>query len=196
MAAAPVEMAAAYGSVVIPPETGEVSMASYCEAISQFYSGVPDKDIIPKPGFANFTIDELLVVSRHVPIVEFAKTFTSAEVQRMRTIILGMSQYQQSPEALEETIDAFNHFVRQYERSKLRRNIWTFSGYLLSSIGKASGLPFGNYLLKYLAKEGRSRADKNRQIATILDQLEASLTGNVPEAIFVSKMKTKLKNKI
>jgi len=196
MAAAPVEIAAAFDSVVIPPETDRASMAPYYETISEFYSGVPDKEIMPRPGYANFAIKELLVVSQLVPIVEFAKTFTGAEVKRFRNIITGMARHHQTPEDLEATIGAFNHFVKQYEKSKLRRNIWSLSGYLLSSLGKTTGIPLGNYLLKYLAKEGRKRADKNPQIATILDQLEATLVGNFPDAIFVSKMKTKLKNKI
>lgn len=196
LAAAPVELAAAYGSVVIPPGNREHSMANHCEIISQFYSGVPGTDVMPKPGFANFAVEELLVVSQHVPIVEFAKTFKSAEIYRFRKIIVGLAQYSQSPEEIEEAVEAFNHFVRSYESSPQRKAVWGISGFLLSTIGKATGLPFGSAILKILLKGSQGQAERNTKMASILHQLEAGLTGSFPDAIFVSKMKTKLKNKI
>lgn len=187
-------LTAAVGATFVPFEHGLIPVY---QMLADLYSGVPDENwIIQQPDYANFAVEDLLVVADRVPVIEFARTFTGAEINRFRETVLMISQNAKSPEDLQENISAFNHFVKSYEKDKKKLNLMNLSGFILGQAGNAKGVPFSTWLIKILQKHVLAYARKNAQLAYILDQMEANIAGAYPNAVLVSGMKTKLKDKI
>lgn len=194
MASPPVELTAALGATFVPVENNLIPIY---QMIADIYSGIPDENwVIQKPDYANFAVEDLLVVSDKVPVVEFAQTFTGAEINRFRETILGISQNVAGVEDLRENIEAFNHFVKSYEKDKNKLNFMNLTGFILNQAGKAQGVPLASWLVKTLQNRVLKQARKSETLSAILDKMEANIVGNFPTAVLVSTMKTKLKNKI
>lgn len=198
MAAAPmVELAAATNSVLMPCTEPGFNLSPFCQIIANFYSGIPGNSVvIPKPDYTNFAVEQILTISEHVPIVELAKTFHGAEVNRFRKLVLDMSSSSSSPEELEDTLEAFNYFVRQYEKDASKFSSWNIRGFLLNQLGKATGLPYGNWILKQLSNIVLKHGNRSEALGQILDSLTGALVGAYPNAILVSGMRDKIKKKI
>ncbi len=198
MAAAPmVELAAATGAVLMPTIEPGFDLSPFCQIIANFYSGVPNNSLlIPKPDYTNFAVEEILTISQHVPILEFAKTFNSAEINRFRNLVLDISNSSASSEDIDATIAAFNYFVKQYENNKSRLSAWNIGGFVLNQMGKASGIPYSSWVLKLLTNTVLKHGAKFEKISSILDSIRGHAHGAYPSAILVSKMRDKIKKKI
>lgn len=189
-----IELTAAVGATFIP--TDEYLTPMY-RALADLYSGVPGENwMMTNPQYANLVVDELLVVGDKVPVLEFAQTFTGPEIKRFREIVLGISQRVNDLGELEENVTAFNHFVKRYEKDRKKLNIMNLSGFVLGQAAKSHGIPFASWLIKILQKNVVTQAKKNNPIASIVDQMEARAVNNFPDAVLVSSLKTKLKDKI
>ncbi len=194
LAAPSIELTAAVGATFIP--TDQYLTPMY-HALADLYSGVPGENwMIANPQYANLVVDKLLVVGDKVPVLEFAQTFTGPEINKFRQIVLGISQNVNDLGELEENVTAFNHFVKLYEKDKKKLNIMNLSGFVLGQAGKLHGIPFASWLVKTMQKYVVTQARKSERIGFIIDQMEARLVNNFPNAVLVSNIKTKLKDKI
>jgi 3-methyladenine DNA glycosylase Tag len=194
LASPSVELTSAVGAILIPTIQ---ELAPIYQMIADLYSGVPDQNwIVQKPSYANFAVEDLLVVADKVPVIEFARTFTGAEINRFRATILAISQNAKDLDGLEENISTFNHFVKSYEKDKKRLNLVNLSGFILGQAAKARGIPFASWLIKILQKHVLKQVDRSQALSEILDQMEANIVGNFPNAVLVSRMKSKLKDQI
>ncbi|MFL5786796.1 MAG: hypothetical protein ACJ748_01975 [Flavisolibacter sp.] len=194
LAAPSVELTAALGATFVPVLN---ELTPIYRMIADLYSGIPNENwIIQKPDYANFAVEDLLVISDKIPVIEFAQTFTGAEINRFRETILAISQNAKDLEDLETNISAFNHFVKSYEKDKNKLNLMNLSGFVLKQSGKTEGIPFASWLIKILQKYVLKQARKSTKLGAILDQMEANVVGNFPNAVLVSTMKTKLKDRI
>lgn len=194
MAAAPsVDIAAAIGAIVIPHD----SLVQQSTMIANLYSGTPEADwVIQKPVESNFIAQELLTVGEHVPVLEFATTFSGNEITRFHKLVLSISKHQERPEDMECTIEAYNYFVKQYEKRPKFLNLWDISGFVLSGAAKLSGIPLPKWIVSAALKKVQNQSSSVMGLGTIIDKLEAGIIGSIPDAVLVSRMRTKLKAKI
>lgn len=194
IASSSVELTAALGATFVPVIN---ELLPVYQMMADLYSGVPDENwMIQEPAYANFAVENLLVVADKVPVTEFAQTFTGAEVNRFRETVLAISQNVKGPEELEENIAAYNHFVKLYERDSKKLNLMNIGGFVLGQAAKAKGIPFASWLIKQLQKYVLKKARNNAALGAIIDHIEANIAGNYPAAVLISGMKTKLKDKI
>jgi hypothetical protein len=197
MSAPPVSWAAATGSFLVPAGDDKFTTAPFSQMLADLYSGVPDKNwVMQRPAYANFAIEELLVIADKIPVVEFATTFSAGQVNRFREVILAISNNNSTPEDLEESVLAFNHFVKEYEKNKNHLGMWNIGGFVLGQIGKATGISFGSWVAKTLTKALEKGSPNNKIIGSIVDKVEGQVQGAFPSAILVSKMKERLKKNI
>lgn len=194
LASPSVELTAAVGATFVPIAS---ELIPIYQMIADLYSGVPSENwIVQNPDYANFAVEDLLVISDKVPVIEFAQTFTGAEINRFRETILTISQNAKGLEDLEENIVAFNHFVKSYEKDKKKLNMMNLTGFILKQAGKVQGIPFASWMVNLLQKNVLKQASKSERLSSIIDQMEANIVGTFPSAVLVSNMKTKLKDKI
>jgi len=188
-----VDLAASTDSILIPVKSKDYDGAPYSSMLADLYSGVPHSEwVVQKPDYANFASEEILSISKQVPIIELATTFNSAEIKRFQEIILSISQHEANIDELGDAISAFNYFVKQYEKDAKNLNFWNIQGFVLGAIGKRTGIPFASWILKNALKY----SSRNLVIGKIFNRLEAEIVGAYPNAILVSRMRDKIKNKL
>ncbi|MDB5122764.1 MAG: hypothetical protein JWP94_893 [Mucilaginibacter sp.] len=198
LSAPAVEWAAATSSVLVPTTIHGYDTTVVSSFIADLYSGIPNADwVMQKKDYANFTAENILAISAYLPVIELATTFNSVETERFRTLVLNISKHQPTFENIAETVEAYNHFVKQYEKNKDHLSAWNIKGFVIGLIGKAvPAVPMASWLmghaLKYVIKLSDSDPTLIRAIATI----EAGLHGSIPDAVLLSKMRDKVKKKL
>jgi hypothetical protein len=68
------------------------------------------------PQAALSTIKDLLAIDNRVSVVEFAREFSSADIQRLRDLVLRLTRENIDPDYLNDAIQKFNAEVRHYEK--------------------------------------------------------------------------------
>jgi|GEM_PF-1650772 len=193
-----VEWAAATGSILIPSTINGYDTASICGLVADVYSGTPNAEwVLQDKDFANFTAENILAIGQYLPVLDLATSFNSIEISRFRKLILDIAHHQPTTEDLLETIEAYNHFVKQYESNKDNWSSWNIKGFVIGLIGKAaSGIPMASWLMGHALKHVIKYTSKDPRLGRAIETIEASLQGGVPEAVLLSKMRDKVKKKL
>ncbi len=194
----PVEWAAATGSILIPTTVGEYDTEPISSLIANVYSGTPSSDwVLQGRSHVNFAAENILTISQYLPVLELATAFNGTEISRFRNLIFDLANNQPVKENLMETIEAYNHFVKQFEKNKDNWATWNIKGFILGLIGKGiTGVPLPSWLLGHVLKHTMKFGGKDPRVAKALDTIEASLQGGLPEAVLISKMRDKVKKKL
>ncbi|SFA55164.1 MULTISPECIES: hypothetical protein [Pedobacter] len=193
-----VEMAASTGSVLVPTTVHGYDTTNVSSLIADLYSGTPRADwVLHNKNFTNFTAENILAVSANLPVIELATTFDSVEIQRFRDLVLNISKHQKTHEDVSETVEAYNHFVRQYEKNKNNLSAWNIKGFVIGLIGKAMpGVPMASWLINHALKHIIKISGNAPELIKIVETIEAELQGGIPDAVLLSKMRDKVKKKM
>lgn len=198
LSAPAVEWEAATGSILIPATIEGYDTAPISGLVADVYSGTPSEDwVLQDRSIANFTAENILTISQYLPVLELATTFNGAEISRFRKLVLDITRHQQTQEGLQETIEAYNHFVKQYEKNKDNLASWNIKGFVLGLIGKGiTGVPMPSWLLGHVLKQTMKFGGKDPRLAKTIETIEANLQGSIPDAVMISKMRDKVKKKL
>lgn len=191
-----VEIAAAVGAILIPVDIEGYDTSPISSVVANLYSGTPDEDLVMLDReSANFTANEILSISKYLPVVELAKTFNSVEIDRFRKLVLDIATHQPSFDDISETVEAYNHFVKLYEKDRDKYAKWNIKGFVIGLAGKQSGIPMASWLMghafKYIGKSA-----SNTGVSDLLRFLNASVQGGLPDAILISSMKEKVRKQL
>jgi len=183
--------------VLIPATINGHDTAPISGLVADVYSGTPNAEwVLQDKGFANFTAENILSITQHLPVLELATTFNGTEISRFRKLILDIAHHQPTMEDVQETIEAYNHFVKQYEKNKDNWSSWNIKGFIIGLIGKASGVSMASWLMGHALKHLIKYSSSDPRLARAIETIEASLQGGVPEAVLLSKMRDKVKKKL
>jgi hypothetical protein len=186
-----VEWSAALEANLIPHPFFGKNIEPLYRTTSLFYSGLPTKDWIPANfEYANLAIEKLLVVDDDVPPVEFATSFSNADINRFRKQIFDISRHKRSPEELLSSIELFNSWVKQYDRS--RNTPWDISGFVLDLVEIPTGIPFFSWTVERIHMLMRKYGVESEGLGDFMDSLA---TDTVPSAVLVSRMRQQLADK-
>ncbi|MEO3404937.1 hypothetical protein AAFN85_13610 [Mucilaginibacter sp. CAU 1740] len=197
MSAPAVEWAAGTGSILIPSTVHGYDTTAVSSLIADLYSGTPSEDwVMQKRDYANFTADNILAINGYLPVVELATTFNSVETARFRKLVLDISKHQGTLEEVAETVEAYNHFVKQYEKNKDHLSAWNIKGFIIGLLGKATDIPMASWLMGHALKYAIKISGNNPSLIKVIETIEAGLQGSVPDAVLLSKMRDKVKKKL
>ncbi|MEC0105367.1 hypothetical protein P4H27_00275 [Paenibacillus taichungensis] len=190
-AANSIEWAAAQNAVLCPVGP----LARNEENLAYLYSGVNNNwkyDIMTSP---NLITDGILTISRHVPVLEIAEAFQGSEIDKLRNLIMRLSE-QQSQEQMTEIIEQFNNRVKHYEKNQKRLDVWDVRGVTLDSIIEVtnSTIPFAGFITKQLGRIAEHIGSKNGEVETVLRRIEAKMSRTSPDVILVSRARDKIKD--
>lgn len=192
-AANSIEWAAAQNAVLCPVGP----LARNEENLAYLYSGVNNNwkyDIMTSP---NLITDGILTISRHVPVLEIAEAFQGSEIDKLRNLIMRLSE-QQSQEQMTEIIEQFNKRVKHYEKNRKRLDVWDVRGVTLDSIIEVtnSTIPFAGFITKQLGRIAEHIGSKYGEVETVLRRIEARMSRTSPDVILVSRARDRARDKI
>lgn len=201
-AAMTVEWAAALGAAVQPVEAESFSARASTEFFANLYSGL-QQDVLPRCAPAhNVRLSEIFAIGRDVPVVDFAKSFTSGEIDRMRAYILGIARHRYREDEARAVTDAFNKEVERYARDSKRIERWDLAGLILTGAGFTASKELGTGAgvvslgvwvfsrIRKLIEEGRISEPR---IVEWVDTTAAELYKTSSDAILVHRLQQRLK---
>jgi hypothetical protein len=207
-AGADVEWAAALGATVCPTEVdGGYSAGRATDVVASFFSLDGRERVASLTPEAFMALDGILAVDSDVPIVSFASEFSSSEIARLRTLVLGIAAWNQDPEFLQQAVDDFNAMVRRYERKSDRlrtMNIAGFAGSLAVAATVAANeqmkstlAPFaflGPALAAWLFTIAREElAARSLALSSLIDFANGRMSGVSADAVLVSRLRKEVK---
>lgn len=197
-----VEWAAALGAVVQPTEMEIFSDRSYTEFLANLYSGL-NGDALPRIAPAsNVRVSDILAVGRDVPVLDFARSFTGGDIDRLRTFIVQLARHRYDADEAATAVDAFNKEVERYANDSKRLERWDLMGLVLMAGGatasteaaKVSGIvSLGIWVftrIKMLIEEG-TLSEPN--VVRWVDSTLAELYKTSTDAVLVHRLKQRLR---
>ena len=110
-----VEWATALGATVCPVATPSYSEEAASELVAAFYGGTPSESLPAVTPEVHRLIGDLLVIDDDSPVVDFARAFGGADIDRFRTLVGDYASTYVVPEDLDAAVKKFNDAVRGYE---------------------------------------------------------------------------------
>lgn len=203
-AADTVEWAVPFNANISPIFTEGYSDEHYVQVLANAYSGINCYDYSVFNPISNYVLDGILSIDSDAPVVEFAKSFKSGDISRLRKLIFEISSNCKSIEDAESIVRAFNRDVRNYENKSERLGEWKISGFLQAALGFAgavadadkpeiglalAGIPLAFWLIDVL----NSKRHRSEILGNAIDRLEGILMRSKPDAVLVAKMKKQLR---
>lgn len=204
-AAMSVEWGGAIRSMVSPVEDHGYSDRRAMELIATIYSAMPSGMgmAVPAP---NVNVDDVLAIGKHIPVVEFAKSFSGADIERFRSLMHNLSSHRYDAAEMGKAVQSFNSAVKQYESGVERLEKWNIAGTLvLNAAGLAANpkvsaavatVSFGTWTIAVLRKLVNDGVLSNPEIRAWIDSAEGELLGVPPDAVLVSRIKNQLRKKL
>ncbi|MFT3927074.1 MAG: hypothetical protein QM778_31295 [Myxococcales bacterium] len=114
-AAQKVEWAAALGAHVFPATNDGYDESNACDLVAGIYGTLkaPSRTVPPS---ALSTITDLLAIDNRVSVVDFANEFSSADIVRLRQLVLRLTRENIDEDFLKDAVAKFNAEVRRYEK--------------------------------------------------------------------------------
>jgi len=114
-AAQKVEWAAALGAHAFPIVKGEYDETVACDMVAGLYGPLVKKNSLP-PHAALSAVTNLLAIDNNISVVEFAKEFSSSDINRLRGLLFRLSYENVGEHQLSDAITKFNAEIRHYEK--------------------------------------------------------------------------------
>jgi hypothetical protein len=196
-----VEWAAALGATVCPVATPTYSEEAASELVAAFYGGTSDEFLPSVTPEIHRLIGDLLVIDDDSPVVDFAKAFGGADIDRLRTLVGNYASTYVVPEDMDAAIQKFNDAVRGYESRADRIKSLGLVAIGLAS-AKAAGLvkpeqaliPLGAAILTGLIVIGGEEfAHRSTIVGRLLDAANGALSARRPGPVLVARMRRRLK---
>lgn len=200
-AAMTVEWAGALKASVIPIQTGTYSDYLYTKIVANLYSGVQKNNPLLCETHSNVNVTNLLAIRGDVPVLDFARSFTSDDITRFRACVRKISRHKYNSEETAAAIASFNKEVQRYACNAKRIAHWNMLGFILDAASLASGagnastyISIGIGIFYVLKQQLKTGAIQNPIIAQWVDHLEATLMSTTPEAVLVCRLQERLKS--
>ena len=203
-AAQKVEWAAALGSHVFPATSTGYDEANACELIAGIYCTSRRNAPTTVPSLMIGAVPNLLTIDNSISVVEFSNEFASSDINRLRSLIHGISSEVTDSAELDEALTKFNAEVRHYERRPNQLNSLNLIG-LLSATAAAAGavpesvqttVPLAGHLAGYVVNRILDEAPRYLSSAgTVIDFLNSALTFRArPDVVLVARARREIKN--
>jgi hypothetical protein len=203
-AAAVVEWAAALNAHVFPKATETYSEEAASNLLAAMYSpfgpgGVPVAD--PR---VHGIVDGLLAIDNDIPLLEFAKGFRGADVDRFRSIVTELATWNQEDSYLQQAVERFNAEVRQCESKPNRLRTMNVTSLIAAVAAEAAPalphalhniqhLPVGVWLLGVLLGFANEPTPKSGVVGRLWDHTNGLLGRTSPRAVLVSRLRQRVK---
>ncbi|MDC0674217.1 hypothetical protein [Nannocystis radixulma] len=198
-----VEWSGLFGAHLFPRTLGEYDEAPACEMLANIYSVHGDSPVHVEQARTLSVVGGMLALDNKVPIVPFAREFSSSDIRRLRTVMRRLTSENMDEDFLRKAIDDYNVSIRQYERRPDRLKVVNLIGLtaaMITAFGLVEG-PVRTYLplmgamlgplLNVAIDEGPA---KSESVGKIVDYLNGVLAGGVPpEAVLVARAKKQVK---
>lgn len=204
-AAMSVEWGGAIRSMVSPVESPTYSDRGALELIASIYSAMPF-GVATTVSTPNVNVDDVLAIGKHVPVLEFARSFSGADIERFRSLMYNLSSHNYDKAEMAKAVQSFNSAVKQYESSIERLEKWNIAGTLiLNSAGLTANpkvsaavatVSFGAWTIALLHKLVSDGTLSNPDIRAWIDSAEGELLATPPDAVLVSRIKGQLRKKL
>lgn len=197
-----VEWAAALSAHAFPSAAHGHDEANACDLVSGLYGPTGARRSVVAPLAALSAINDLLAIDNRVSIVHFAKEFSSAEVNRLRDLVLRLTRENVDPDYLAHAIDGFNAEVRRYEkRPDLLKSVNVVGFFSAGAVAAGAVdpeiqkvVPLAGMLLGFVVN--RIIDELPRYSATggrVVDFLNSALTGRAsPDAVLVARARREI----
>ncbi|OQP58838.1 hypothetical protein A3860_39200 [Niastella vici] len=187
-----VSYAAAFGANLI--SRNMYNDAPLAELIANMYSGIP-KDFVPgNQLFSNTAVEEIMVISKDVPLTEFASSFHSGDIDRFRKMIYDLTKHIKNENELPELVQRFNNEVKAYAYYKDAKEAFDIRGFLIDSSTAVAqtSIPLAAYFIGRLVAVLNRIGARNKSIRQMLDYLDSIAASTVPDAVLVARMRRQL----
>ncbi len=200
---APVEWAGAISATLnVPPVAPDgYDQGPIMELIANSYSGIVSDPIPLLDHRANFVAEEILTIAdSKVPVLEFAKSFNSGDINRFRSFVRQVSAGTGALEELEDVVNRFNAEVVAYEG---RKELWSTYGIkglvyngakilIAQTLGDPAGMKtklFISWLIEMADRHfGKTQVDV-QSVDGLLDYVKAIMNLTSRDAVLVSRMR-------
>ncbi len=194
-AAQKVEWAAALGAHVFPSSVGDYDESNACDLVAGVYGGGFVGATPPRSTLS--AVSDLLAISGKVDVVGLAKEFSSADIARLRGLMLRIARENVDADFMKAAIDKFNAEVRHYEkRPDLLKSVNVVG--LMSAGFAASGavdpsiahmVPLAGILLGFVLNRVIDELPRHTTLGgRIVDFCNSLLTGRTnPDAVLVAR---------
>jgi hypothetical protein len=197
-AAHKVEWSIALGSHVFPHSSEVYNENPACEFIAGLYSPVWGRGRGIVPPLAMSAVADVLSIDNNAPVIEFAKEFESAEIERFRRVIFKLSGGKGSAEELAVAVRDFNAAIRHYEKRpgllKALNLIGMVSAQIASSVDPTLTKLVSpmSFFLKFIFDRLIDELPrKNAYAGQLIDYLNSALTGKPnADAVLVSRIRS------
>ncbi|EYF05738.1 hypothetical protein [Chondromyces apiculatus] len=196
-----VEWAAALGAHLFPIVGEGYDETAACDLVAGLYGPAASGSVVPPAALS--TIDDILALDSRVPVVAFAKEFSTTNVNRLRELVLRLTRENIDPEFLSAAIEKFNADVRHYERRPDLLKTVNIVGHLSAAVtatqlvdpGVMRFLPILWTALAFLlARLIDEVPDKNGAAGAVIDYLNGVLASKPnSEVVLVARAKKHVK---
>lgn len=187
-----IEWAGALNCTYVPSEKHIDSIASL---MSNIYSGVPNKRWnIQNHSYANYAANNILSISNDIPVIDFAREFSGAEINKLRKVIYGFSKHKASKREISLAAKSYNLIAKEYSSNQKKLNEWDITGFIVDFGLITSGVTFSSWLIFFMIRLLEKKFGKTGIGIEIIDLLESLKCDFKPDAVFVCRMKERIKN--
>lgn len=189
-----VEWSGALDAHLIPFQMGKISIEPYARIIANIYSGVPEKNWVPTNfGYANLATGRILAVDSDIPVLEFANTFKSPDINLFREFIYDLVYHKKSPEELEAAIKEFNFHVEEYEKTKKAVTDLDITGFVVDLATNRLNMVLSSWVVERLINLFEKYSGKTSTLQKLIDNIESIKTfASPPSSILLSRMRNNL----
>jgi hypothetical protein len=166
----------------------------FINLMANLYSGVPKNFIRGNQILANTAIENILVINNELPVLEFAQSFKSGDIDRFHKLIYGLTKHNKNEQELLEAVGKFNLEIKHFVKDSKALGSADVRGFLIDagSTATQTSVPFAGWFVeRFLAlmnKVGR----RNSISRKIQDYLSAFVSDVTPDAVLVARMRSDL----
>lgn len=187
-----VNYAAAFGAHLI--SRNSYNDEPLAQLIANMYSGLPKNFVLGNQPLANTAVDGVLVISNEVPLLDFATSFHSGDIDRFRNIIYGFTKHVKSEEELHTSVQNFNKEVKHYAYYNEAKEVFDIRGFLVDGATAAAdtSVPLAGWMIERLLALLSVAGTRSKSVRQMRDYLEGVSAGTIPEAVLVARMRSNL----
>lgn len=196
-----VEWAAALGAVVQPTEAVSFSDRPHTEFLANLYSGL-NRDALPRcEPSSNVRVSDILTVGRDVPVLDFARSFSNGDIDRLRSFIVRLSKHHYDAGEASAAVGSFNKEVAHYAQDSKRLERWDLMGLVLMASGTtgspeltmgAGTVSLGIWVFARIKKLVEDGSLSEPAVVRWVDTTLAELYKTSADAVLVHRLKQRL----
>lgn len=187
-----VNYAASLGSHCVP--SNSFNNEPYVNVIANLYSGMPKNFVRGNQLLANTAVENILVVSNDIPVLDFAKSFNSGDIDRFHNLIYGLTKHIKDENELLSSIEQFNKEIRHYVNDSKSLGAADVRGFIIDGATAVSqtSIPFAGWFVERVTSLLNAAGRRNSAIRKVQDYLSGFVSDTKPDAVLVARMRDQL----